>query len=122
MLAELRAERPAVLKVIEGYVHKLEQADLDVITRQEVEALKATTEMMDRTIVNLDAQISQAKVVTLDLMAQGFPELPSRETDERVTADLDQNIECIVAARAQFKQRAVTTVGTSTVGPEEPVP
>lgn len=122
LLAKLRDERPAVLKVIEGFQHQLEQADLAVATRQDTEALLATTEVFDRTIVNLDAQLNQARVTVLDLLEQGFPNLPEREVDGAVLDDLEQNRETIEAAEGQFKRRVVTTEGASKVGPEEPIP
>ena len=121
LLVELRDKRPAILNIIEGFQHKLEQADIDVLTRQEVEAFLETYGVMDRTIVNLDGQLNQARVTTLDLLQQGFPALPERETDSVVLDDLDQNIASIVAARAQFKERVLTTEGAFIPGPEGPI-
>ena len=122
LLAELKGERPAALKVIEGYQHQLEQADLTAGTRQDANGLLAITEVFDRTIVNLDAQLNQARVTLLDLLAQGFPNLPVREVDGATLDDLQQNRESIEAAEGQYKRRAVTTAGTSTVSEEEPSP
>ena len=122
MLAELKDERPASLNIIEGLQHDLEQTDITAATRRETEAFLATYKIFDRTIVNLDAQINQARVTVLELLDQGFPNLPEREVDAAVVDDLEQNRRSIEAAQAQFKRRVITTEGESVVGPEEPVP
>lgn len=121
LLAELRDERPAVLNIIEGLQHDLEQADITVTTRQEVEALLADYQVRDGIIVNLTTQISQARVTVLELLEHGFPALPEREISDAVFNDLDQNRESIEAAQAQFKRRVVTTEGFSVVGEEQPI-
>lgn len=123
LLAELRAERPAVLNIIEGLQHHLEQADITVATRQEVEALLEVYQVRDRMMVNLATQLAQARVTMVELLEHGFPDLPESAIDDRVCNDLDQNLESILAARRQFKPRVVTTTeGKSVVSEEEPIP
>lgn len=111
-----------MLNIIEGLLHDLEQADITVTTRQEVEALLAVYQVRDGIIVNLTSHLSQARVTVLELLDHGFPELPEREIDGAVFDDLDQNRESIEAAQAQFKRRVLTTSGESVVSEEQPIP
>lgn len=122
LLAEVTDDRPAVLTIMEGLVHKLEQADLAVGTRQSVEALQTKYLLLDDRLVTLRSQLSETRATVMQLLELGWPELPKLEIDDAAIADLDQNLESIVAARGQFKRRVVTTGGTSTVSEEEPVP
>lgn len=121
MLAELAQERPDVLAIIEGLGHDLEQKDLLPVTGQEVQRLLAEYQRRNGIMVRLQGQLNQARETVLELLQDGYPNLPEIIIDALVFDDLEQNLATIERAQAQFKPRALTTSGASTVGPEEPL-
>ena len=118
MRAELLAARPPLDQIIEGLEHVLEQKDLlpEVIT--EVQALLADSRRRLEAMQTLDANASSTIDAVLALVADGYPALPEREISPAALEALDQNRRTMELAQAQFRARAITTEGRSTVGPE----
>lgn len=67
----------------------------------------------------LDARASATLDAVTALVADGYPALPERDIDPAIFEALDQNRRTMEAAQRQLRPRAITTEGTSTVGPEE---
>lgn len=120
--AELQAARPPFDGIMEGLAHDLEQQDLPPEARGEVQGLLADFQRRLALMQTLDAHASATSDAVAALLADGYPALPEREVDPGTFEALDQNRRTIELAQAQFRPRAVTTEGTSQVGPEEPVP
>jgi hypothetical protein len=120
--AELLLSRPPLAAIAEGLVHVLEQQDLEPRDRTEVQALLADYQRREAKMQALDALASSMFDAVNALLADGYPGLPERELSEAAFEALDQNRRSIELAQAQFRRRAVTTEGTSVVGPEEPIP
>jgi hypothetical protein len=118
--AELQAARPPLVGIMEGLRHDLEQQDLEPRDRAEVEALLADYMRREDLMMSLDAHASGTFDAVAALLADGYPALPEREISEATFEALDQNRRSIELAQRQFRPRAITTTGTSTVGPEEP--
>lgn len=119
---ELQAARPPLAGIIEGLQHDLEHQDLLPEQRSEVEALLADYERREARMKALDASASATVDAISALLADGYPALPEREISEATFEALAQNLRSIDLAQAQFRRRAVTTEGTSVVGPEQPIP
>lgn len=107
---------------MEGLQHDLEQRDLEPRDRTEVEALLADYQRREALMQTLDAHASGTFDAVAALLADGYPALPEREIDPGTLEALDQNRRSIELAQRQFRVRAITTEGTSQVGPEEPKP
>lgn len=120
--AELQAARPPLAGIMEGLVHDLEHKDLEARDRTEVEALLADYQRRENLMQALDAHASGTFDAVGALLADGYPDLPVREIDAAAFEALDQNRRSIELAQAQFRPRAITVSGTSTVGPEQPIP
>ena len=120
--AELLEARPSLAGIKEGLEHGLEQRDLEPQDRAEVEALLGDYQRRERLMVDVDARASGTFDAVSALLADGYPNLPERDIDAAAFEALDQNRRSIELALAQFRPRAITTEGTSTVGPEEPKP
>jgi hypothetical protein len=120
--AELLLTRPPLAAIAEGLRHDLEQQDLEPRDRAEVEALLADYQRREALMQTVDARASGTFDAVSALLADGYPALPEREIDPGTFEALNQNYRVIELALAQFRPRAITTEGTSTVGPEEPVP
>jgi hypothetical protein len=120
--AELLLARPPLAGIKEGLEHDLEQQDLPPEGRAEVEALLADYQRRESLMQALDAHASGTFDAVSALLADGYPSLPEREISEATFEALDQNRRSIELAQAQFRTRAITTEGTSHVGPEEPKP
>jgi hypothetical protein len=120
--AELLLSRPPLAAIAEGLVHVLEQQDLEPRDRAEVQALLADYQRRESLMQAVDAHASGTFDAVAALLADGYPVLPEREIDPGTFEALDQNRRSIELAQGQFRPRAVTTEGTSVVGPEEPVP
>lgn len=120
--AELLEARPPLAGIAEGLRHDLEQQDLPPEARTEVEALLADYQRRESLMLALDARASASIDAVAAILSDGYPKLPERDIDPAAFEALDQNRRTIELAQAQFRPRAVTTEGTSSVGPEEPVP
>lgn len=121
LLTDLAEERPDILSIIEGLGHDLEQKDLLPATVKEVQKLLANYQRRNGIMARLQGQLTEARDTVLELLQDGHPDLPEIIIDPGAFDDLDQNRETIEMAQAQFRRRVLTTQGTSTVGPEEPV-
>jgi hypothetical protein len=119
---ELQAARPPLDGIMEGLQHDLEQQDLPPEGRTEVQALLDDYRRRESLMQAVDAHASGTFDAVAALLADGYPALPEREIDPAAFEALDQNRRSIELAQAQFRPRAMTTEGTSTVGPEEPRP
>ena len=122
MRADLLAARVPFDGIMEGLRHYLEQQDLEARDRTEVEALLGDFQRRLGLMQSLDAHASATSDAIAALLADGYPSLPVRDIDPVTFEALDQNRRTIELAQAQFRPRAITTEGTSTVGPEEPIP
>jgi hypothetical protein len=120
--AELLLARPPLAGIIEGLQHDLEQQDLLPEARAEVQGLLADYQRRESLMVGLDSRASATFDAVSALLADGYPALPEREISEEAFEALDQNRRSIELAQGQFRARAVTTEGTSQVGPEQPIP
>jgi hypothetical protein len=120
--AELLLARPPFGGIMEGLAHDLEQKDLEPRDRIEVEALLADYQRRISLMQTVDARASGTFDAVTALLSDGYPALPEREIDPGTFEALDQNRRSIELAQRQFRPRAITTEGTSTVGPEEPQP
>jgi hypothetical protein len=120
--AELVKARPPLGAIIEGLRHDLEQQDLSPEDRAEVQGLLNDYLRRESLMTTADARASGTFDAVTALLQDGYPELPVRDIDPATFDALDQNRRSIELAQAQFRPRAITTEGTSTVGPEEPVP
>lgn len=120
--AELQAARPPFDGIMEGLAHDLEQQDLPPEARGEVQGLLTDFQRRLALMQAVDTHASAMSDAVAALLADGFPALPEREIDPASFDELDQNRRTIELAQAQFRRKAITTEGTSTVGPEEPQP
>jgi hypothetical protein len=120
--AELLLARPPLAGIAEGLRHMLGQADLLPEVRVEVEALLAGYQRRETLMLDVDARASGTLDAVQSLLFDGFPVLPERDINPEAFDALDQNRRSIELAQAQFRPRAITTEGTSEVGPEEPQP
>jgi hypothetical protein len=120
--AELLEARPPLAGIMEGLQHDLGQLDLPPEVRAEVEALLADYLRRESLMQTADARASGTFDAVTALLQDGYPDLPVRDINPDTFDALDQNRRSIELAQAQFRRREVTTEGTSTVGPEEPVP
>jgi hypothetical protein len=120
--AELLLARPPLAGIIEGLQHDLEQQDLLPEARAEVQGLLADYQRRESLMVGLDSRASATFDAVSALLADGYPALPEREISEEAFEALDQNRRSIELAQGQFRPRAITTEGTSEVGPEQPIP
>lgn len=117
---ELQLARPPLDGIIEGLQHDLEQQDLLPEQRSEVQGLLDDCERRVARMKALDAIASAGLDAVAALLSDGYPDLPVRDIDPATFDALDQNRRTIELAQAQFRRRAITTEGTSHVGPEEP--
>lgn len=120
--AEAQQAGPPLVAIAEGLRHDLEQQDLPPEARSEIQALLADYERRESLLVSVDTRTRATFDAVVALENDGYPNLPEREIDPAVFEALDQNRRTIELALAQFRPRAITTEGTSTVGPEEPRP
>ena len=117
--AEVQLAGPPLAAIVEGLRHDLEQQDLQPEDRAEVQALLADYERRESLLISVETRTRAAFEAVVALENDGYPNLPEREIDPGTFEALDQNRRSIEAAQAQFRPRAITTEGTSTVGPEE---
>jgi hypothetical protein len=120
--AELLLARPPLAGIIEGLEHDLGQKDLPPEALAEVQALLDEYKRLEESMLTLDARASGTLDGVTALLSAGYPKLPQRDIDPAAFEALDQNRRTIELAQRQFRPRAITTEGTSTVGPEESVP
>ncbi len=119
---ELQLAWPPLDAIIEGLEHDLEQEDLLPEQHTEVQGLLDDCVRRETFMRRLDDLATATFDAIERLLADGYPALPTRDVDPATWEALDQNRRTIELAQAQFRPRAVTTEGTSVVGPEEPQP
>lgn len=108
----------ATLEGLEDYL----SLDLRPDTRAEVSALLAEYQRRRDLLAALTHALATTRAAIGALLADGHPQLATREVALDVLSDLDANLVSLSAAHGSFSARALTTGGALEVGPEIPAP
>ena len=101
-----------VSEIIDGLEHRLQETDLQPVTREMVtEHLEAYRHRMEL-IGNVSIFAGDLRRAVVALLQDGHPDLPILEVNGDVLEDLDDRLASDAAARATFKLRPVTETGT----------
>lgn len=116
--AEAEVPRQQVAKVLEGFEDYL-SLDIRPDGKAQLEKLRSRY----RTRLNFSEavikKLAEAKAAIELLKADGHPDEPEAIVDKEVIEDMDENLDTLLAARARFRPRPITTTGRLIVGDEQ---
>lgn len=119
LAAEADAAAIPVASVIEGLEDYL-SLNLHPDSKVEVSALLAEYQRRRDLLAALGRGLATVRKVIEALLADGHPDMVTREVGGEVVADLAENLLTLTDARGQFSERALTTEGVLEIGPETP--
>lgn len=110
-LVEIQAQIDALEPQLEGL------NDLDALDLGNEASNEISTAIQDYT--RRQIRLNTAKVALESLVADGYPDMEVRQISADALADIQANVDTILAARAQFTSEAASSLAMS-AGPARP--
>ena len=116
--AEAAIPRDQVAKILEGFEDYL-RLNIFPESNNQLQVLRSRYTTRLNKSINAVKRLAEAKAAIEELKADGYPTQPEAIVDKEVIEDMDKQLDTLLAARARFTPRPITTTGRLIVGKEQ---